>query len=286
MDADGRRRSRRRVVLDRSAAGGVAARGIFGTAAGPWSAGTGAVLLLNAALDPVPGGSSVTVKGGPGALTAGAGGCGARGGRDDPRWTRRSRGSLVRDGRAQGVVLADGTEIPATAVVSNADPRRTLLEARRSVELDPAFLQRMRNYRMPGTVAKVNLALSALPPFVGVANPADLHGRIHIGPSVDYLEKAFDASKYGEISREPYLDITIPSLLDPSLCPAGPARDVDLRAVRALQLAGNGDWHDSARRRSRRSSSRTLERYAPGISNAHRTPPGADAGRSRGHATA
>ena len=72
---------------------------------------------------------------------------------------------------------------------------------------------------MPGTVAKVNLTLGALPAFTGVANPADLHGRIHIGPSLDYLEKAFDASKYGEISAEPYLDVTIPSLLDPSLCP-------------------------------------------------------------------
>ena len=78
----------------------------------------------------------------------------------------------------------------------------------------------MRNYRCPGTVAKINLALSGLPAFRGV-NPADLHGRIQIGPSIDYLERAFDASKYGEISAEPYLDMAVPTLNDPSLAPPG-----------------------------------------------------------------
>ena len=106
-------------------------------------------------------------------------------------------------------------------MISNADPRRTLLALVDPIELDPGVLQRLRNYRMSGTVAKVNLCLGRLPPFTGIANPADLHGRIHIGPSVDYLEKAYDASKDGEISAAPDLDITIPSLLDPDLCPGG-----------------------------------------------------------------
>jgi phytoene dehydrogenase-like protein len=79
------------------------------------------------------------------------------------------------------------------------------------VELDPNFLSKLRNYRAPGTVAKINLTLSGTPEFRGVDDSAKLSGRIHIGPEIDYLERAFDASKYGEFSREPYLDIAIPS---------------------------------------------------------------------------
>jgi phytoene dehydrogenase-like protein len=167
----------------------------------------------------------------------------------------------VANGRAQGVVLQDGAEIPAAAVISNADPRRTLLTLVDPIELDPGILQRLRNYRMPGTVAKVNLALGRLPPFSGIANPADLHGRIHIGPSLDYLEKAYDASKYGAVSQEPFLDITIPSLLDPDLCPA------NRHQYAPHKLAAGTDW---TRMRDELASTvvRTIERYSPGFSNA------------------
>ena len=95
--------------------------------------------------------------------------------------------------------------------MSNADPRTTFLQLVDPVELDPNFLLKLRNYRAPGTVAKINLTLSGVPSFNGVDDEAKLSGRIHIGPEIDYLERAFDASKYGEFSREPYLDITVPS---------------------------------------------------------------------------
>jgi phytoene dehydrogenase-like protein len=95
--------------------------------------------------------------------------------------------------------------------VSNADPRTTFLKLIDPVELDPNFLSKLRNYRAPGTVAKINLTLSGMPEFRGVDDSAKLSGRIHIGPEIDYLERAFDASKYGEFSREPYLDIAIPA---------------------------------------------------------------------------
>src|SRR5688572_26281413 len=196
----------------------IAARGIFGGAAGPWSGGTGATLLWQAATDPVPGGSAITVKGGPGAL-ARALAESARAAGATIRLDARVARIVTRDGRTDGVLLDDGEEIPASAVVSNADPHRTLLSLVDPMELDPQFVQRIRNYRMPGMVAKLNLALGALPAFNGIANPGDLHGRIHIGPSLDYLEKAYDASKYGDMSAEPYMDIAIPSLLDPTLCP-------------------------------------------------------------------
>lgn len=180
----------------------VAARGVFGTAQGPWSAGSGAVLLLNAATDPAPGGSSVTVKGGPGALSS-AMAAAARDAGATIRTNAPVAKILVRDGKAVGVTLEDGREVSATVVISNADPRRTFLGLLDPVDLDPSFLTKIRNYRARGTVAKMHLALNALPAFRGVANPADLHGRIHIAPGIDYLERAFDASKYGELPLAP-----------------------------------------------------------------------------------
>jgi phytoene dehydrogenase-like protein len=241
----------------------VASRGIFGAAAGPWSGGTGAALLLNAAIDPVPGGSTVMVEGGPGALTSALADAAREAGATIRLDARVARINVV-NGRVAGVVLEDGTEVPASAIVSNADPRRTLLALVDPIELDPGVLQRLRNYRMPGTVAKVNLGLARLPSFVGVANPADLHGRIHIGPSLDYLEKAFDASKYREISAQPFLDITIPSLLDPDLCP--PNRHVMSVYVQfAPHTLGRGSDWNAAREELGSIVVRTLERYSPGF---------------------
>src|SRR5258708_3751496 len=128
----------------------------------------------------------------------------------------------ISESKASGVVLRNGEEIAARAVVSNADPRTTFLKLVDPVNLDPNFLGKIRNYRSLGAVAKVNLALSALPSFSGVNGASEkLSGRIHIGPDIDYLERAFDAAKYGDYSPRPYLDITIPSLTDASLAPKG-----------------------------------------------------------------
>jgi phytoene dehydrogenase-like protein len=243
----------------------VAAQGIFGTAAGPWSAGTGAVMLLNAAMDPAPGGSSVMAKGGPGALTAALADA-AREAGATVRLDAPVAQILVRDGRVAGVILVDGTEIPADAVVSSADPHRTLLALVDPVELDPVFLQRIRNYRLPGTVAKVNLTLGALPAFNGVSDSHQLQGRIQVGPNIDYLEKAFDAVKYRQISTEPYLDIAIPSLLDPSLCPEGKHVMSITCQFAPYKLAHGVDWQ-WARSQLATTVLRTLERHAPGISS-------------------
>jgi phytoene dehydrogenase-like protein len=241
----------------------VAARGIFGVSQGPWSAGTGAVLLLNAAVDPAPGGSSVTVKGGPGVLTHAMADAARHAGAE----IRTSAGVAqvtIRDGRATGVILEDGTELQARAVISNADPRRTFLDLVDPIELEPGFLTRVRNYRSPGSVAKINVALSALPTFRGVTNPSDLKGRIQIGPGIDYLERAFDASKYGEISPEPYLDITFPTLHDPSLAPAG-AHVMSIYVQFApYKLSHGRSWADASTELSRVVRN-TLAHYAPGI---------------------
>ena len=117
-----------------------------------------------------------------------------------------------------GVTLADGTEIDAGLVVSAADPKRTLALCD-PVELGPTMIWRAGNIRQPGATAKVNLALSGLPAFHD--DPERLRGRIVIGPSIDYVEKASDARKYGQLAEEPWIEATIPSLTDPSLAPEG-----------------------------------------------------------------
>src|SRR3954464_10817349 len=199
----------------------IAARGIFGTAMGPWSAGSSLVLLIRAAGDPHPAGSSFFAMGGTGAITQAMAAAAKEAGAEI-RTSSEVREVRVKDGAATGVVLAGGEEISAKAIISNADPRRTLLTLVDPTHLTPDFVMKLQNIRMPGTVAKVNLALSALPKFASLnADDAALRGRIHIGQEIDYLERAFDESKYGNFSPRPYLEVTIPSLTDPSLAPSG-----------------------------------------------------------------
>ena len=205
----------------------IAARGIFGTALGPWSAGSTAVLLLRAAADEHPVGSATFSRGGLGtfshALAESAKQAGV-----EIRTRAEVQHIRVKNGAVTGIALADGEEIAVEAVVSGLDPKRTLFQLMDPSQLDPTFANRIRNIRMKGNVAKVNFALGDLPSFPSLAGTVGpdgfrqaLSGRIHIGPEIDYLERAFDASKYGEFSDAPYLDLTIPTLRDPGLAPVG-----------------------------------------------------------------
>jgi phytoene dehydrogenase-like protein len=194
----------------------IAAQAIFGSFAGPWSAGTGLLYLLRAA-----NGAPAFARGGTGAITQAMAAAAHKAGAEI-----RTRAEVIEitvsNDRAQGVVLSTGEQIAAKAVISNADPKRTFLKLTDPSLLSPTFTRRLQNFRMTGTVAKVNLALAALPTFAGLnGNAAALQGRIQIAPEIDYLERAFDESKYGNFSRAPYLEITIPSLMDSSLAPAG-----------------------------------------------------------------
>jgi len=199
----------------------IAARGIFGTALGPWSAGSSLVLLIRVAGDPHPAGSPGFAVGGTGAITQ-AMAAAAREAGLEIRTDAEVREVRIKNGAVSGVVLASGVEISARYVVSNVDPKRTLLNLVDSTHLTPDFVLKLQHYRMSGTVAKMNLALSALPQFTALNGNTDaLRGRIHIGPEIDYLERAFDESKYGNFSQRPYLEVAIPSLTDPTLAPAG-----------------------------------------------------------------
>jgi phytoene dehydrogenase-like protein len=199
----------------------LAARGIFGTFLGPWSAGSSLVLLIRAAADAHAAGSACFAEGGTGAVTQ-AMALAAQEAGAEIRTSVEVIEISVGNGVASGVVLSNGEEINAKAIISNADPKRTLLKLVDPVHLSPDFVNKLQHFRMPGTVAKVNLALSGLPNFTGINGNAEaLRGRVHIGPEIDYLERAFDESKYGNFSKQPYLEATIPSLTDPSLAPAG-----------------------------------------------------------------
>ncbi|HET9365312.1 MAG TPA: NAD(P)/FAD-dependent oxidoreductase [Candidatus Angelobacter sp.] len=239
----------------------VAARGIFGTALGPWSAGSSLVLLIRAAGDSHPAGSAFFAIGGIGAITQ-AMAAAAQGAGAEIRTNADVKEVRVKDGTATAVVLASGEEINAKAIISNADPRRTLLKLVDPTHLTPDFVMKLQNYRMSGTVAKVNFALSALPKFttLGEAGDATLRGRIHVGPEIDYLERAFDESKYGNFSPHPYLEMTIPSLTDSSLAPAG-KHVMSVYVQFAPFKLKSGDW-DSQRDALANTVVKTISQYA------------------------
>jgi len=173
----------------------------------------------------------------------------------------------IKDGAAVGVVLGNGEEILAKAVISNADPKRTLLKLVDTAHLSPDFVGKLQHYRCNGTVAKVNLALNGLPKFTALekagSNGAALSGRIHIGHEIDYLERAFDDCKYGSFSRAPYLEATIPSLTDALLAPPG-KHVMSVYMQFAPYKLKEGDWN-SNRDALGNAVVRTLSEYAPNL---------------------
>src|SRR5207253_6904174 len=124
-----------------------------------------------------------------------------------------------RDGRVTGVDLANGERIEAPTVASNADPKRTFLHLVEPEELGPEFLNHVRNFEMNGVVAKVNFALDGAPrlPLVGDGVPP----HFRVCPSLEYIERAYDDAKYGKASAHPFLDVTLPTVVDPDLAPPG-----------------------------------------------------------------
>ncbi|HKW34752.1 MAG TPA: NAD(P)/FAD-dependent oxidoreductase [Candidatus Acidoferrum sp.] len=246
----------------------IAARGIFGNALGPWSAGSTAVLLLRAAADAHPVGSAAFPRGGLGSLTRALAESAKEAGAEIRTDAEVAR-VRIKDGSVAGVALKDGEEISSEAVVSGVDPKRTFFHLIDPSQFDPVFANRIKNFRAAGNVAKVNLALGGLPGFSALE--ADeralraLSGRIHIGPDIDYLERAFDDSKYGELSRAPYLDVRIPTILDPALAPDG-KHVLSAYVQFAPYKLKEGNW-DSHRRELSLRVINTLGTYAPNLSS-------------------
>ena len=248
----------------------LATRGIQNTAMGPWSAGTAAVFLNDSAgNDGGAAGQTVYARGGPGALSAAlAAAVRAAGG--EIRTGSEVVAIPTSEGRATGVVLASGEEIGARIVVAGADPKHVLTSLLDPVVVGPGMRWRAANIRTPGTVARINLALAGLPHFPAAGEEAEaqerLRGRIVIAPGIDYVERAFDAAKYGRPSVDPYLEATIPSLVDPSLVEGAPAgtQVMSIHLQYAPYALREGSW-DARRDELGDVAVRTLEAYAPGL---------------------
>jgi phytoene dehydrogenase-like protein len=200
----------------------MSASGIIGTFMGPRSPGSAYVLLHHymGELDGsfrswgFPRGGMGSVSG---AIAAAARSFGA-----EIRTDAAVERLLIKGGRACGVVLANGDELQSSTVVSGVDPKRTFLKMIGPNHLDGEFLRQVEKIKMRGSSGKVNLALDALPDFTSLPGEGPhLRGAISISPNIDYLERAYDDAKYGAYSRRPYLDIIIPSTIDPSMAPPG-----------------------------------------------------------------
>jgi phytoene dehydrogenase-like protein len=244
--------------------GAIASRAVRWTGMGPWTAGTAAVLLEDSAgNDGGAAGQTAFARGGPAALAAALAHA-ARALGAEIRTGSEVSAVTVAGGRANGVALATGEEVLARAVVSSADPKRTLLGMIDPEELGPTLVWRTSHLRTNGCTAKVNLALSGLPSF-GATDPERLRGRIVIAPGIDFLERGADAAKYGRPSPEPFMEATIPSLTDPTLALEG--WHVMSVIVQWTPYRLRGSTWDVEREGLGDLVVKALEGYSPGLSN-------------------
>ena len=223
----------------------MAASGIIGTYLGPRSPGTAYVLLHHymGELDGVFRAWGFA-KGGTGSVSEAIAGAARRFGCEIRTGATVER-VIVEDGRATGVVLADGEEIYGRMVASSLDPRRTFLELVDEKWLPATLVEDVDHFRFQGSSAKVNLALDGLPSFSARPGPGPhLQGAISISPSLDYLERAYDDAKYGRFSRRPYMDIVIPSLIDPEMAPPG-KHVMSIFVQYAPYHLAEGRWEDN-----------------------------------------
>ena len=248
----------------------LATDGVIGTNGGPSSPGT-AYVLLHHVMGGVGGvrGLWGFVRGGMGALTEAlkrsAQAAGA-----DVRTNAEVARIDVRDGRAVGVVLNDGTDYRARTIISNADPKRTFLGLVGRACLPPEFAAQIDAYRCEGSSFKINLALGELPSYAalpGACLGPQHRGTTHLCASLDALEQAWDDAKYGAPSREPLLEITLPTAYDASLAPTG-KHVMSIFAQYAPYRLRGAVWDAATRAAFVERVIRLLEQYAPNIRGA------------------
>jgi phytoene dehydrogenase-like protein len=242
----------------------VAGRAVTGITWGPRASGTAHTLLYACASGGLLG-TGAPVKGGMGALTQQLAEVAKKFGAEI-RTKAEVAKIVVKEQTAVGVALEDGSEIRADVVVSNADPRTTFLKLLDPQVLDAYFLAEVQTIKYRGSCARVHLALDALPEFRAANGNVDLlRGHISIAPSLDYVERAYDDAKYGDLSRAPYLDATIPTLNDASLAPQG-KHVMSVYAQYAPYQLKKGNWNEQ-RERLGNVVVDTLSQYAPNLRN-------------------
>jgi phytoene dehydrogenase-like protein len=244
-----------------------AASGIIGTFLGPRSPGT-AYVLLHHYMGEIDGAFRAWgfAKGGSGGVSASLANA-ARALGAEIRVNAPVRQVIVERGRAAGVALENGDELRARAVLSAADPKRTFLHFVDRRHLPEDFVAAIEAFRVRGSSAKVNLALNALPDFTAMPGVGPLHrGAISISPSIEYIERAYDDAKYGHVSRQPYIDIILPSMIDPDMAP--PGRHVMSCFVQYAPYDVQGGWEDAGRQALGETVISTIEQYAPNLRKA------------------
>jgi phytoene dehydrogenase-like protein len=244
--------------------GYLASSSIIGTKVGPYSQGSGLVLLYhNLGEHDGEFGAWAFHKRGNGGFTQvlarAAESFGA-----EIRLESPVEAVITKHGRATGVALKDGTEFYADVVVSALDPRRTFLELVEPRELPDDLVENIRRFRFQGTSSKVNFALDDIPTFPTLGKKPDhFRGFTNIGPSMDYLERAFDDAKYGWYSQRPYIDMAIQSTIDPDMAPPGKHVMSCFIQYTPYKLR-ESDW-DAEKENLGNTVQRTLESFFPGF---------------------
>jgi phytoene dehydrogenase-like protein len=200
----------------------MSASGVIGTFQGIRSPGT-AYVLLHHYMGEIDGAFRAwgIPRGGTGGVSEAIGSAAREAGAEirTEAWVKKIP---VKDGRVTGVVLDSGEEIEANRVLSSLDARLTFLDLLESGSLSSDFETDVRRYKFRGSSGKVNLALDGLPNFSCLPGTGEhLRGAISFSPGVEYMERAYDDAKYGRFSRRPYIDMIIPTLVDPELAPPG-----------------------------------------------------------------
>jgi phytoene dehydrogenase-like protein len=241
----------------------MALNGIIGTFLGPRSPGT-AYVMLHHFMGGVDGAFTVWgfQKGGTGGVSEAIASA-ARAHGAEIRTEAPVAAVRTANGEVLGVALESGEEIDADLVVSGADPRVTFLHLLDRDELPPDLVESIEAFKFRGSSGKVNLALDGLPTFTAAPDPSYLKGFIEIAPSVDYMERAYDDAKYGSFSQRPYMDIVIPSIIDPTVAP--PGKHMMSIFVQYAPYDLEDGWDDTQREAFGDAVVGTLKEFAPDI---------------------
>jgi len=244
-----------------------AGSGIIGSAMGVMSPGT-AYVLLHHAMGDVDGnmGAWGFARGGMGAIANAMADCF----KDHGGSIKTESGVaqiLVKNGRVSGVALENGDEYYADVVVSNMTLPRTFLECMDPKDLEPDFIRKVKNFKIRGSSGKLNFALDGVPQLTALEdNPELVKGDLHLVDSIERLERAYDDWKNGTWSEDPYVDILIPTLTDPTMAP--PGKHFMSVFVQYVPPKVNGkDWTDDLRDAFGKTVINKIESYAPGFKN-------------------
>ena len=242
-----------------------AGSGIIGSAMGVFSPGT-AYVLLHHAMGDVDGnmGAWGFARGGMGAISRAMADCFE----DHGGKILTESGVdqiIVNNGRTTGVALENGDEYHADVVVSNMTLPRTFLECMDPKDLQPEFIRKVKNFKIRGSSGKLNFALDGVPQFTALeGNPELIKGDLHLVDSVERLERAYDDWKSGTWSQDPYVDILIPTLTDPTMAP--PGKHFMSVFVQYVPPKVNGqDWTPDLRDQFGQTVINKIESYAPGF---------------------